>query len=377
MSRPKYEIAQVIEQFGEDYIKQYNPNSYILRTLNALRICRTSALGGHQDRCDDCKRIRNSYNSCRNRHCPKCQPAKQAFWVEDTSQRIIDTKYFHIVFTIPHILNLICLLDSKQFYSTLFSSVWDTLRTFGYTHYGVESGTVAILHTWGQNLNLHPHIHCLVPGAGMTLAGNFKKISKKGRYLYPVPMLSKTFRGKMMEQLKKQLIARKQLLKYQAIIDQAWDKKWGVFSEPSFSNAEYVIKYLGQYTHRVAISNHRLRNIDEGSVSFYYKDNRDNGKNKLTTLSGVEFLRRFCMHILPKRFVKIRYYGILSNRYRKKTILLRAIKPDRPKETVQQRMKRLTGFDIYQCPFCKKGQMHTIEVLPRTRSPGEFLQAKL
>jgi len=377
MSRPKYEISQVIKKFGEDYIKQHNPNSYTLRTLNALKICRTSALGGHKERCDNCKRIRNSYNSCRNRHCPKCQAAKQAFWVEDTSERIIDTKYFHIVFTIPHILNLICLLNSKLFYSILFSSVWDTLRTFGYTHYGVESGAIAILHTWGQNLSLHPHIHCLVPAAGMTLAGNFKKISKKGKYLYPVPMLSNTFRGKMMEKLKKQLIDREQLPKYQSIIDQAWAKQWGVFSEPSFGNAEYVIKYLGQYTHRVAISNHRLKNIDDNSVSFYYKDNRDNGKNKPTTLSGVEFLRRFCMHILPKRFVKIRYYGILSNRYRKKTILLRVIKPDRPKETVQQRMKRLTGFDIYQCPFCKKGQMHTIEVLPKIRSPEKFLQSKL
>ena len=377
MSRPKYEIAQVIEQFGEDYIKQYNPNSYILRTLNALRICRTSALGGHKQRCDNCERIRISYNSCRNRHCPKCQAAKQAFWVEDTSQRIIDTKYFHIVFTVPHVLNSICLLESKLFYSILFSCVWDTLRTFGYTHYGVESGAVAILHTWGQNLSFHPHIHCIVPAAGMTLSGNFKKITKKGMYLYPVPMLSNTFRGKMMEKLKKQLIDRKQLPKYQAIIDQAWAKQWGVFSEPSFNNAEHVIKYLGQYTLRIAISNHRLKNIDNNSVSFYYKDNRDNGKNKPITLPGVEFLRRFCMHILPKRFVKIRYYGILSNRYRKKTILLRVIKPDRPKETVQQRMKRLTGFDIYQCPFCKKGQMHTIEELPRIRSPEKFLQAKL
>ncbi len=376
MSKPKYEISQIIEKFGENYIKQHNPNSYILRTLNALKICRTSALGGHMDRCDNCERIRNSYNSCRNRHCPKCQASKQAFWIEDTSERIIDTKYFHIVFTVPDVLNSICLLDSKHFYSTLFSSVWDTLRTFGYTHYGVESGAIAILHTWGQNLSLHPHIHCLVPGAGMTLDGNFKKISKKGRYLYPVKMLSKTFCHTMMTQLKKQLIARGQLSACQSTIDQAWAKEWVVFSEPSFSNAEHVIKYLGQYTHRIAISNHRLKNIDDNNVNFYYKDYRDKGKKKLTTLSGVEFLRRFCMHILPKRFVKIRYYGILSNRYRKKTTLLRVIKSDRPKETVQQRIKRLTGFDIYQCPFCKKGQMHTIEVFPRIRSPEKFLQAK-
>lgn len=376
MSRPKYEIAQVIEQFSEDFVKQYNPNSYILRTLNALRICRTSALGGHKEKCDSCGHIRISYNSCRNRHCPKCQASKQAFWVEDTIERIIDTKYFHIVFTVPEVLNSICLLDSKKFYNTLFSSVWDTLRTFGYTHYGVESGAIAVLHTWGQNLSLHPHIHCLVPAAGMTLAGNFKKIGKKGKYLYNVKKLSLVFRGKMMEQLKKQIKARNQLPQYQSTIDKAWAEKWVVFCEPSFGNAEHIIKYLGQYTHRVAISNHRLQYIDDNSVSFYYKDYRNNGENKPTTLPGVEFLRRFCMHILPKGFVKIRYYGILSNRYNKKTILLRVNKPERPEESVQERLKRLTGFDIYQCPFCKKGQMHTVKVLPRIRSPGKFLQPK-
>lgn len=377
MSRAKYEIAQVIEQFGEDFIKRYNPNSYILRTLNALRICRTATLGGHKEKCDSCGQIRISYNSCRNRHCPKCQASKQAFWVEDTSERIIDTKYFHIVFTVPEVLNSICLLDSKKFYNTLFSSVWNTLYTFGYTRYGVESGAIAILHTWGQNLSLHPHIHCLVPTAGITLAGNFKKISKKGKYLYPVKMLSNVFRGKMMEQLKKQIKVRNQLYQYQSIIDEAWDKKWVVFSEPSFGNAEHVIKYLGQYTHRIAISNHRIQNIDKKNVNFYYKDYKDDGEKKLTTLSGVEFLRRFCMHILPKRFVKIRYYGILSSRYNKKTILLRIKKPDRPKENIQERLKRLTGFDIYKCPFCKNGQMHTIEVLPRIRSPMKFFHAKV
>jgi len=212
----------------------------------------------------------------------------------------------------------------------------------------------------------------------MTLAGNFKRISKKGKYLYNVKKLSLVFRGKMMEQLKKQIKARNQLSQYQSTIDKAWVKKWVVFCEPSFGNAEHIIKYLGQYTHRVAISNHRLQNIDDNSVSFYYKDYRNNGENKPTTLPGVEFLRRFCMHILPKGFVKIRYYGIVSSRYAKKTILLRVKKTERPKEkeSVQERLKRVTGFDIYQCPFCKKGQMHTVKVLPRIRSPGKFLQPK-
>ena len=377
MSRPTYEVAQLIDRFGEAFIKQCHPNSYTLRTLHALRVCRTSVLGSHLDECDSCRKVRISYNSCRNRHCPKCQAAKQAMWVEDTSERIIDTKYFHVVFTVPEELNTICLLNSKGFYSALFASVWDTLRTFGYTHYGVESGALAILHTWGQNLSLHPHIHCLVPAAGLTLDGKFKQISKKGKYLHNVKMLSKAFRDNMLKRLKKQLLDNKdQLRGYQPVIDKSWSKEWVVFSEPSFSDAEHVIKYLGQYTHRVAISNHRILNVDDRGVSFHYKDYRDQGKVKPTTLSGIEFLRRFCMHILPRSFVKIRYYGILSNRHAKKTVLLRKPNPNRPKEkeSVHERLKRLTGFDMFLCPFCKKGQMHTIEILPRIRSPGKFLQ---
>ncbi len=374
MSKPKYEIAQVIEQFGGDFIRKHNPNTWTLRTLNALRVCRTEALGGHKQQCDSCGKVRISYNSCRNRHCPKCQASKQAFWVENVSQRIIDTKYFHIVFTVPQELNTICLLNSKQFYNTLFSSVWQTLRTLGYTHYGAESGAVAILHTWGQNLSLHPHIHCLVPSAGISLAGHMKKISKKGKYLYPVSKLSIDFRSSMMKQLKKQLSKSGQLNQYQGIVDKAWAKNWVVFCEPSFARSDYVIKYLGQYTNRVAISNHRIQNVDAKNVSFYYKDYKDNEKRKLTTLSGTEFLRRFCMHILPKGFVKIRYYGILSNRFGNQTAMYRMSKARLEKETVQQRIQRLTGFDVYQCPYCKKGYMHNIEELPRIRSPAMSFQ---
>ena len=181
----------------------------------------------------------------------------------------------------------------------------------------------------------------------------------------------------MMKQLKKHFKNKGQLSKYQSIIDKAWAKNWVVFSEPSFSDAEHIIKYLGQYTHRVAISNQRIQNVDDKNVRFFYKDYKDKSKRKITTLSGVEFLRRFCMHILAKGFVKIRYYGVLSNRYRKQTAMYRIPKSDSGKESVQERLKRLTGFDIYQCPFCKKGQMHTIEILPRIRSPMKFLQARI
>jgi len=370
-----YQVAHVIEEFGDDFVKAHQPNTWTTRTLNALQICRTAALGGHKERCDHCEKIRISYNSCRNRHCPKCQGSKQAFWIEDVSKRIIDTKYFHVVFTVPEQLNTICLLDSKRFYSILFTSVWQSLRTFGYTHYGVESGALAILHTWGQNLSLHPHIHCLVPAAGIDLFDNMKKISKKGKYLYPVKKLSIEFRSHLMKRIKKHLKVNNQLTKHQSLIDKVWAKDWVVFCEPSFADADRVIKYLGQYTHRVAISNHRIQHIDNKSVRFFYKDYKDNGRQKLTKLKGVEFLRRFSMHILPKGFVKVRYYGILSNRYSKQTAMYRKAKPKKVigKETSQRRILRLTGFDIYKCPFCKKGYMHTMEIIPKIRSPVKFL----
>jgi len=376
MKHSGYEVAQIIEQFGGDFVKQYHPNTWTTRTLNALKICRTAALGGHKEKCDHCGKIRISYDSCRNRHCPKCQGSKQAFWIENVTRRIIDTKYFHVVFTVPEQLNTICLLDSKRFYSILFQSVWQSLRTFGYTHYGVESGALAILHTWRQNLSLHPHIHCLVPAAGIDLFDNMKKISKKGKYLYPVELLSIEFRSNMMKRLKKQLRVNNQLSKHQLLIDKAWAKDWVVFCEPSFAEADRVIKYLGQYTHRVAISNHRIQHIDQKYVSFFYKDYADDKRRKLTKLTGIEFLRRFCMHILPKSFVKVRYYGVLSNRYSKQTAMYRKPQAIIKNETTQQRILHLTGFDVYKCPFCKEGQMHTIEIIPKIRSPVKFLYPK-
>jgi len=371
-----YEVAHIIEQFGDGFVKEYHPNTWVTRTLNALQICRTNAMGGHKEQCDHCQKIRISYNSCRNRHCPKCQGSKQVLWIEDVSHRIIDTKYFHIVFTVPQQLNMICLLDSKRFYSILFTSVWQSLRTFGYTHYGVESGALSILHTWGQNLSLHPHVHCLVPAAGIDLLGTMKKISKKGRYLYPVKKLSIEFRSNMMKRLKKQLSTNNQLPKHQWIIDKVWAKDWVVYTEPSFADADRVIKYLGQYTHRVAISNQRIQHIDNKSVGFFYKDYRDVAKHNLLTLAGIEFLRRFCMHILPKGFVKVRYYGILSNRYNKQTAMYRKPATINKDESSQQRIFRLTGFDMYKCPFCKKGKMVTIEIIPKIRSPVKFLYPK-
>jgi hypothetical protein len=376
MNRPEFEIADVIRIFGKAFVEKHQPNAWITRTLNALSVCRTSALGGHIEQCDNCSKERISYNSCRNRHCPKCQTSKQDFWIEDVSYRIPDTQYFHLVFTVPQELNTVFLTNTPVFYRILFQSVRASLQTFGYSYYGVETGALAILHTWGQNLSFHPHIHCLVPAMGISLSGNIKKISKKGKYLYPGKKLSVDFRSQMMKKVKNYLKKQDILSNFQTIIDNAWAKPWVVYSEASFTDAKRVISYLGNYTHRVAISNARIKKVDNQHVHFYYKDYRDKAKKKLACLTGVEFLRRFCMHILPKGFVKIRYFGIMSNRYAKQTVMYRAAKPDRKNETTLQRIKRLRGFDVCKCPFCKKGTMHVIKTLPRIRSPDVFLYSQ-
>jgi len=369
MQRPNHEVADIIRRFGGQFIKKHSPNSYQLRTLDALTKCRTAALGGHKDQCDCCGKERITYNSCRNRHCPKCQGAKQAFWVEDRMNNALKVKHYHIVFTLPEELNAICQLDSKWFYNKMFEVVWDTLRTFGYSHFGVESGAICVLHTWGQNLSFHPHIHCIVPAAGLTLAENLKHIDKKGKYLYPVRMLSVTFRGKFMEGINNRFRCGKLLTPYQSLLNQAWAKPWVVFCQPSFGSPSLVVGYLGQYTHRVAISNHRIINIEDDGVYFMHKDYRDHGKQKPVKLSGVEFLRRFCLHILPHRFVKIRYYGLYSSRFTamvkssNKKLVIKA------QETNMERLLRLTGFDVNQCPFCKTGRLMIVEILPRIRSP--------
>jgi Putative transposase/Transposase zinc-binding domain len=370
MNRSRYEIADIIRRFAKQFTANHNPNAYHMRVLDALTQCRTSSLGGHADACDCCGQIRISYNSCRNRHCPKCQSSKQAFWVEDLLLSTLEVKHYHIVFTVPEELNDICLSDSSMFYGKLFCSVWDTLRTFGYTRFGVESGAVCVLHTWGQNLSLHPHVHCIVPSGGLSLAGNWKNIGAGGKFLYPVAQLSVHFRSHFMKCLKAWLKNKNLLTQYQSLLDKAWGKPWVVFCEPSLAKAEHVVKYLGQYIHRVAISNNRILDVDKNNVTFLHKDYADNAVQKPITLDGAEFLRRFCMHILPRRFVKIRRYGIYSSRY--KVLKQKPASKLTIKESSQERLLRLTGFDVYLCPVCKKGHMHTFEELPKIRSPTTF-----
>jgi hypothetical protein len=370
MSRPKHEVADVIKQFGTDFYRKYNPNAYQLRVLGALNLCRTSALGGHKYECDHCHRQHISYNSCRNRHCPKCQITRQQFWVDDRINHAYDTKHYHMVFTIPKILNSVCMIDSAWFYNQLFATVWETLRQFGYTHFGAEPGAICVLHTWGQNLSLHPHVHCIIPALGYTLQGKLKQIGKKGKYLYPVKQLSLVFKTKLMGRIQKRLIKQKLFNQYKKETTQAWQKQWVVFCEPSLGKPERVIAYLGSYTHRVAITNQRIIDINQQEVTFSLKDYCDGGRIKTITLKGEEFLRRFCLHILPKGFVKIRHYGIYSTRFRSTVLKSQGQMLITIPETIPERIKRVIGIDIHQCTYCKKGRLVLTEVVPRSRSPA-------
>jgi hypothetical protein len=372
--RSKYELAGAVRQFGKEFLKKENLAPQQTKALYNIVQCRTAELGWYEKACDCCGQVRYNYNSCGDRHCPKCQATKQALWVEKLSQTTLPVKHYHIIFTVPHCLNKICLWDKAMYYKLLFRAVWDTLRSFGYSHYGVEIGAVAMLHTWGQNLWLHPHIHCLVPAAGYTLNGRWKNIGKTGRYLFCVQQLSDDFKGKFLGSLERKLRKMKVLTEFDPLIQQAWNKKWVVFSEASLAKANNVIKYLGQYTHRVAISNHRILNITNTHVTFLAKDYREKTIPKPVSLEGTEFLRRFCQHILPKQFVKVRRYGIYNHTTKRNLGLgfgneTIETKKTTKKETPTETLQRLTGTDLSKCPVCKEGTMIVIAERPRIRSP--------
>lgn len=378
--RTKFELADTIHLFASGLLAKTKLTPLQLRVFDKLSKCRTSALGGHEEACDNCGSVRYSYNSCGDRHCPKCQAVKQAFWIDDLIHSTLAVKHFHIVFTVPHQLNEVCLHNQRLYYDLLFAAVWQTLRSFGYSSYGVETGAVAVLHTWGQNLTLHPHIHCIVPAAGYTMDGQWITIGHSGKYLYPVHQLSDAFKGKFLDSLKRALRKQNELSLFNAALQHAIKTKWIVHCEPSLAGADHVVKYLGQYTHRVAITNQRILNIANDKVTFIAKDYRDNDTKKPVTLDGTEFMRRFAMHILPGRFVKIRRFGIYNHTL-KRNLDLKFTKPPRIEfnavandvqtaETTLQRIERLTGFNPCLCTICKSGRMIILRELPRIRSPA-------
>jgi Putative transposase/Transposase zinc-binding domain len=368
--KPKYELAEVIDRFEEDFQHKHSPNAYVKRTLSALKRCRTSSLGGHVDKCDECGHIRISYNSCRNRHCPKCQNTQREAWVEDRKQDLLPVPYFHVVFTVPDILNNLFLQQPADLYNLLFSSTWETISQFSYTKLHAETGMVAILHTWGQNLSMHPHIHCVVPGGGINFKGKWKQVStsENGKvFLFRVENLSRVFRGKFISALQKKLPQSK------TFINDLYKTNWVVYAKEPFAGPEQVIEYLGRYTHKVAIGNHRLLKVDETGVLFSWRDYRDNNV-KVMPLEGSEFLRRFCIHILPKRFVRIRHYGLLSTARRQELReLQQSFGINTPKVREKKRWKDVCrehlNYDPDICPQCGKGHMSTIEMFFAPRPP--------
>jgi len=378
--RTRFELADVVSQFGAGLLAQTRLSPLQLKVLGRIAACRTAALGGHEEACDNCGTVRYSYNSCGDRHCPKCQAAKQAFWIDDLVQNTLPVRHFHIVFTAPHVLNAVCLHNQRMYYDLLFAAVWNTLRSFGYSHFGAETGAVAVLHTWGQNLSLHPHIHCLIPAAGYTLDGKWVNIGYAGAYLYPVHQLGDAFKGRFLDSLKRALRKQNELSLFNSQVQQAFQTKWVVHCEPSLASAGHVVRYLGQYTHRVAITNQRILDIADGRVTFLAKDYRDRAIKKPVTLDGVEFLRRFALHILPRRFVKIRRFGIYNHTVKRK-LKLQLVPQKKPDidslvkkqnltETNVERFARLTGVNPCLCPVCKTGVMVAVKKLPRIRAPG-------
>jgi len=382
--RTKHELAEVISRFGRQFFEKEKENlsPQQIKVLHNILQCRTASMGGHEEVCDHCGKIRYSYNSCGDRHCPKCLCTKQAMWVEKLIGSTLPVNHYHIIFTTPHCLNAICLWDSSMYYHLLFSAVWRTLHSFGYSHYGVETGAVAVLHSWGQTLSLHPHIHCIVPAAGYNLKGQWKPIGEGRRFLYPIHQLSDTFKGKFLDSLKRKLAKAGMPGNFNACLQKAYNTNWVVNSQPSLAKPEHVIRYLGQYTHRVAITNHRILHISDTKVTFIAKDYRDRARKKPVSMEGAEFLRRFCMHVLPRRFVKIRRFGIynpttIRNQelqfVPKKELDIEQLETPEPKESPAEHIKRITGFDPQICPICKQGKMIILREIPRIRSPAGHL----
>ena len=362
MAAATFELAQIVQQYGHDFIEKHQPIQYHRRVLNAISVCRTAALGGHVDACDNCGYVRISYNSCRNRHCPKCQGTQRERWIEGRQQQLLPVRYFHVVFTLPQELNAYCLGYPKALYNLLFACSKATIETFAADskHLGAIAGMISVLHTWGQNLMLHPHVHMIVPAGGFTLCGHWKHTKQKGKYLFPVKAMSVVFKNKFMEELQALISEYAMPLLTTAERKKLYDKPWVVYAKQPFGGPQQVIEYLGRYTHKVAISNHRITAIENGKVTFRYKDYADGCKQKEMTIEATEFLRRFCLHILPKGFRKIRHYGFLSNRCSQafpQHQMKMGVTPVRKTSDWKIIAKEKLHFDPEQCPCCKTGKM--------------------
>ena len=391
MDRPALEVADVFRRYGDEYRQQHagSLSRDQLQVMTAIERCRTATLGGHVEQCDQCHHQRIAHNSCRNRHCPKCQSLARAEWIEDRQAELLNTQYFHVVFTVPDEIAAIGYQNKEAVYDILIRATSETLRTIAADpkHLGAEIGFFAVLHTWGQNLMFHPHLHCVVPGGGLSPDGTHWIPCREGFFL-SVRVLSRLFRRLFLEYLEEAFNAGqlqffstlKELQEdsaFRCYLDRARTREWVVYAKKPFAGPEQVLDYVGRYTHRVAISNNRILNIDGGQVQFHYKDYRDGGQQKTMTLSADEFIRRFLLHVLPEGFHRIRYYGFLGNRYRKEKLeqcrqllgMAEATAIEKSDQDYRDRYEAVTGSSLWACPVCKQGRMIVVGIIDPFTSP--------
>jgi hypothetical protein len=390
MTRPQLEVAEVVRQHGDAFLERYGNmlSSEQRRALKDIAVCRTAALGGHVEACDRCGHQRVAYNSCRNRHCPKCQAAAAAQWMEAREAELLPVEYFHVVFTLPSALGPIALQNQREVYGLLFRAAAETLREIAADpeHLGAEIGFLAILHTWGQNLQHHPHVHCVVPGGGLAPDGS-RWIACRPGFFLPVRVLSRVFRGKSLALLRTafdrgrlsfhgKLAPLADPCEFQLQLAASAQTEWVVHAKPPWGGPEQVLKYLARYTHRVAISNRRLVALEDGKVRFRWKDYAHRGATKTMTLQAVEFIRRFLLHVLPLYFVRIRHYGFLANRVREEKLALcrSLLGVDATSEPLSAPNEPVEGQRTATlCPSCGKGRMVMVEMRrpPPTRQRRE------
>ncbi len=385
----KLEVADILNEYIEDYRLKYYLSPRERKIVDTIIACRTEECGLHIDQCQNCGHQEMYYNSCCNRHCPKCQQLKKSLWLLARKSELLPVKYFHMIFTIPDTLNSLTLKNKKLMYDILFKATHETVRDLGWDddHLGAQTGCIAVLHTWGQKLDFHPHLHLIVPAGGLSDDG-IEWIESNGNYFAPVGVMSSLFRGKFLYYLKKEYKANNlknnmSARDFESFLTMHYKKNWVVNVRKPFAKPEHVIDYLGNYTHRVAISNYRLIKLENHKVYFRYKDYRDKSRKKVIKLDAVEFIRRFLMHILPHRYCKIRYTGLLANRYKRENIeLCRQILLSYGKKLNEdfeinhkdkdwkQLVKELFDYDPEICPKCG-GKMLTL-VTGRERLKDDF-----
>jgi Putative transposase/Transposase zinc-binding domain len=382
------ELAEIFRTHGAAYRQTHTLSRAQRRAMHAIETCRTAALGGHRDTCDTCGAVQISYNSCRNRHCPKCQTLAKVRWLDARRAELLPVEYFHLVFTLPHALNPLAQGNPRVLYTLLFQTVTATLTTFGRDprHLGGDLGGTAILHTWGQNLSQHLHLHCVVTGGALAPDGA-RWIAAPPGFLFPVRALARVFRGKYLDALRRAfakgalrfagaLAPRAEAAAFTAWLDQLRQLDWVVYAKRPFAGPAQVLEYLSRYTHRVALSNDRLLSLDHGIVRFRWRDYTDHDRVKVMALDADEFIRRFLLHVVPDGFVRIRHFGLLANRTRQpKLARCRELfgappaPPAPPRESVQALMLRLTGLDLARCAVCQQGQLRRTEILAPTPDP--------